>query len=64
MEHKTGDVVYLKSGGPSMTVSSGPSNGFCECHWFLKGELKRGEFCSDELTNKEPDSNKTTVIWS
>jgi uncharacterized protein YodC (DUF2158 family) len=31
---KTGDVVYLKSGGPGMTVETVTGNVIIECTWF------------------------------
>jgi len=48
---KAGDVVRLKSGGPKMTISGfGLSfmgeelKDIIRCQWFVKTELKDGEF--------------------
>lgn len=60
MELKVGDVVELKSGGPSMTVEKTPVfiNGFeykdrAQCCWFDKGDLKREVFPLASLEKDE-----------
>jgi uncharacterized protein YodC (DUF2158 family) len=40
---KVGDLVVLKSGGPTMTVES-IGQGRVECVWFIDNELKRSSF--------------------
>jgi len=39
MEFKKGDLVKLKSGGPTMTVSEIENNRIY-CQWFANNELK------------------------
>ena len=48
-QFKTGDVVILKSGGPSMTVEQ-VSEDSVLCAWFDKYEKKNGSFPPDALT--------------
>jgi uncharacterized protein YodC (DUF2158 family) len=54
-----GDIVWLKSGGPKMTVSSfiSSATGRKEyvCHWFVGGDLRRDRFEEDELTTSDPN---------
>jgi len=48
---KIGDVVKLKSGGPTMTVNNVDKNGQIYCQWFA-GEYdkaREGYFQSDSL---------------
>ncbi|MEZ8103209.1 YodC family protein [Vibrio bivalvicida] len=44
-----GDVVILKSGGPSMTVSYVDKDNECRCYWFLNGELKHAILKAEAL---------------
>lgn len=49
-----GDVVYLKSGGPDMTVSGDGTNpGYLWCVWFDNKTEKGSEFNSAILKKKE-----------
>lgn len=43
---KKGDVVRLKSGGPTMTVedTAGYDDGKIRCAWFAKDEVKSSKF--------------------
>jgi len=45
-ELKTGDIVQLKSGGPSMTVGNidTPTKDMCFCYWFLQEQLLKDNF--------------------
>ena len=45
---QTGDVVELKSGGPTMTVQAVIS-GVVHCCWFVETDLKKGTFYPDSL---------------
>lgn len=45
-ELKPGDVVRLKSGGPSMTVRSVTNNGNLRCAWFIE----YAHYCFEEFT--------------
>ena len=39
-----GDVVFLKSGGPEMTINSiHSSSGLLTCYYFVQGDLKKVE---------------------
>ncbi len=57
-ELKPGDVVYLKSGGPAMTIAKpamfkepyeGMGNWF-ECIWFRECNMHVGAFAAETLT--------------
>lgn len=39
MQMQVGDVVWLKSGGPDMTVSAVGDNGLCTCRWFWRSAV-------------------------
>ena len=49
---KVGDVVWLKSGGPSMTVTEVGPMMFCE--WFANNVTSSKSFPPDALTKKNP----------
>ena len=54
----TGTIVWLKSGGPPMTVSNYPGRHMPETvdvEWFNNGELNRDQFHKDCLQGTEPD---------
>lgn len=52
---KVGDVVYLKSGGPAMTVHRIiVDRDNAECAWFQDDELKDYIFTQDSLTKENP----------
>ncbi|MBW7867895.1 MAG: DUF2158 domain-containing protein [Brumimicrobium sp.] len=50
---KVGNVVVLKSGGPSMTIESIDGE-VVDCVWFSNKELKRATFMSHSLMNEPP----------
>ncbi len=54
MTFNVGDVVQLKSGGPSMTVVLLDARGVC-CNWFDGGTLLQGTFSPDALRPAVPD---------
>jgi len=58
MNFKEGDVVQLKSGGPSMTVKQLCRDGDLQCAWFTgphnQQELKHGLFKPHELKPYSP----------
>ena len=60
---RRGDVVYLKSGNPAMTVRA-TEDGNVKCVWFGKARLRTGEFHEDELTKQpiSPDGKARGVI--
>ena len=51
MEFKIGDVVMLKSGGPSMTISEIGANDIITCIWFENSELKSAYFKAHVLVH-------------
>lgn len=52
-----GSIVWLKSGGPKMTVKQYLNVAKTwECHWFETHTLMRGEFTLEELTETDPKS--------
>jgi len=66
-----GSVVSLKSGGPTMTVSSRLSQGMCVCHWFVGDTIQEFTFNENELTDTKStnnsvssDSGQTTLVQS
>ena len=61
---KKGDVVWLKSGGPEMTVQVIDTEGNCICLWFRHGEILRYTIESCALTKINPfySTDKKTII--
>lgn len=49
-----GTVVWLKSGGPAMTVSY-LTDRQAYCVWFLNGEIRAFEFYKESLTTEDPN---------
>jgi len=57
---KPGDIVWLKNGGPSMTVRGLlKNNRFVSCDWFDSNKLLTGTFSIDQLTEKQPSTTIT-----
>ncbi len=52
---KSGAIVWLKSGGPKMTVKLKIAGGWL-CSWFVGTDLKEGVFSAEQLTQEDPDS--------
>ena len=50
---QSGDVVWLKSGGPSMTVYAAEKN-TARCDWFENNEHKQATFRIGQLTDEAP----------
>jgi len=59
-KYKIGDIVRLKSGGPSMTVRGFTSEleELLECQWFAGDKLQFGVFHPDAV---EPDAEKSCL---
>lgn len=56
-EFKAGDIVYLKSGGPAMTVSwVDTQNGRVTCQWFAEHNRNEEIFYPETLTKENPSS--------
>lgn len=56
MDIKIGDVVWLKSGGPAMTVREhGRFEGYFSCNWFYNGDVKYEDFHISQLTKEKPN---------
>ena len=49
MKFKIGDVVRLKSGGPSMTVGNILSESVVRATWFVGDKIMRAFFHTDQL---------------
>jgi uncharacterized protein YodC (DUF2158 family) len=52
-DFKPGDVVQVKSGGPSMTIAS-IEGGQALCQWFDKNTQKAGRFALETLEKYTP----------
>lgn len=60
MSFQAGDVVYLKSGGPAMTVRSVNEN-TCFCEWFVNNQdLKSDKFMATSLTKDNPSKKSVS----
>lgn len=56
---KTGDTVWLKSGGPQMTIHDIDNDNY-SCRWFdEKNKLQRGTFKANDLTKENPNELPT-----
>jgi len=54
-EFQEGDVVYLKSGGPAMTITELTEEDESFCEWFDKNqELQNCSFKNTTLTKDNP----------
>ena len=52
---KVGDVVYLKSGGPAMTINGKSGMGAeWSCAWFINNDNKSAAFKPEALTKENP----------
>jgi len=55
---QAGDVVQMKSGGPTMTINAINNDRSVFCQWFDKdGALKTGSFQAAQLKKAEPQEN-------
>lgn len=50
MIFKEGDIVILKSGGPTMTIKFKTSSDLWLCSWFVSGILHEGSFSEQQLS--------------
>lgn len=60
-DFKVGDVVYLKSGGPAMTVNAIAPSMIAKalaCVWFVGNENKSATYSPDALTKENPNPSK------
>ena len=53
---KIGDLVWLKSGGPKMTVRRIDDNNKCACTWFDEKKQCEGTFYLEQLTDQDPNA--------
>lgn len=51
---ENGNVVWLKSGGPAMTIAY-LNRDTVHCIWFLNGEVKEQDFYLPTLTTEDPN---------
>lgn len=65
---KTGDVVRLKSGGPSMTVTSQDNNGELVCKWLdSSGKLSMHSFppaALDSVETEDENNGSANKHWT
>ena len=61
MEIKHGAIVWLKSGGPKMTVNGISAPQKWACSWFLNNKLEHGVFHESALTTTDPNTPNVTV---
>lgn len=52
---KEGMIVWLKTGGPSMVVSSLARTNTWICKWFVGTKINHFQFKSEELTDINPN---------
>lgn len=58
-EFKEGDVVFLKSGGPAMTVTEIKDDQISLCEWFDKHHAFHSKsFANISLVKEDPASKK------
>lgn len=53
-----GKIVWLKSGGPAMTVKKPNGPGKWICDWFVGEEVRSHEFSPAQLTDTDPNPKK------
>jgi uncharacterized protein YodC (DUF2158 family) len=56
---KVGDLVRLKSGGPTMTVDDTDKFGDIECVWFAGKKLERDRFAPGTLELASGDKEES-----
>ncbi len=64
MAFASGDLVQLKSGGPTMTVQYVTDLGVedTRCKWFVGNDLRWCDFASDSLVKIEPTRQQTVNL--
>jgi uncharacterized protein YodC (DUF2158 family) len=55
---KIGDLVQLKSGGPTMIVKEEVYGGDLKCQWFSGKKLEEGDFHPDTLEHAKAEEKK------
>lgn len=61
---KDGDIVWLKTGSPAMTVKrKREATGLWICSWFVGSEIKESEFSEAQLIKTDPDANKPLSVF-
>ncbi|MNF06074.1 hypothetical protein D3C80_2059480 [compost metagenome] len=50
-----GMIVWLKTGGPAMSVKRKAVNGEWYCTWFDKNSVKEHGFAVEQLINQDPN---------
>ncbi len=51
---KPGTVVWLKSGGPAMTIKENVDKSYVICGWFNGSKLHESKFSTYQLTTDDP----------
>lgn len=59
-----GDVVWLKSGSPAMTIlNTRRDTNATACQWFDKNDLKEGRFDKRQLTKEKPKGDSPRAVF-
>ena len=58
---KSGDLVVLKSGGPTMSARLSPEEGFWECFWFDGVNLRFETLPIEVLVRAESEAGKAAT---
>ena len=56
MAIEIGTVVWLKSGGPAMTIRYEKNNSYWVANWFDGNAVKEGDFYEYQLTEENPNN--------
>ena len=51
---RKGELVWLKSGGPTKTAFEACTKGNCTCIWFFQGQVQKHQFDLETLTKEDP----------
>lgn len=51
-----GMSVWLRSGGPEMSVKTQTGNGSWLCSWFVGADVKEHAFMAEQLTDQNPNA--------
>lgn len=59
---KAGDLVWLKSGSPAMTVRCINKAGLADLEWYVGNELHTAQHLADSLTTIDPTPPKKSAF--
>lgn len=52
-----GTTVWLKTGGPAMSIKFKTMNDTYQCSWFEGKNIKEHDFAEGQLTTEDPNAN-------